>query len=606
MTQPIQTFDVKGGPEAGRRALPLIRAELSALGVDGVLIPHEDEYDNEYLPEANERLAYATGFTGSAGAALVMSDRAVLFVDGRYTLQAPAQVDGDLFEFVSIPDPGVAGWIEAHAPKGAKIGFDPRLHTPDAVASLKSACEKAGAELVALAQNPVDRAWSDRPEPPAAPVIPHPDDFAGEAHGEKRRRIGEAVAKAGADAAVITSPASLAWLFNIRGGDVACTPLPLGGALLRKDGGADLFLDPAKVGERTRAHLGNEVTLRPESEFGAALGSLGGSKVLADPASASQFIFYALEEGGAEIVRGADPVALPKACKNPVEIEGSRRAHIRDGVALAKFLCWLDTEAQDGSADEIAAAVKLEGFRRESEEFRDLSFETISGAGPNGAIVHYRVNSATVRTLEPGSLYLVDSGAQYPDGTTDVTRTVPVGAPTAEMRRAFTLVLKGHIALSRVRFPKGVTGAQLDALARAPLWEAGLDYDHGTGHGVGSYLGVHEGPQRIAKAPNAVALEPGMIVSNEPGYYKTGAFGIRIENLQAVTAPAVIAGGEREMLGFETLTQAPIHRALIDADLLSTEERAWLDAYHAGVREKISPLVDDATRSWLEAACAPI
>jgi len=606
MTQPIQTFDVKGGPEAGRRALPLIRAAMDTLGVDGFVIPHEDEYDNEYLPAANERLAFATGFTGSAGAALVMKDKAVLFIDGRYTLQAPAQVDGELFEFVSMPDPGLPGWIEAHAPAGAKIGFDPKLHSPAAVARIQTACERAGAALVALDRNPVDLAWTDRPAAPSAPVMPHPEVYAGEAHGEKRARVGRSLVKAGADAAVITSPASLAWLFNIRGGDVERTPLPLGGAVLRADGTAELFIHPAKITEETRAHLGNEVTLRPETEFGAALGALSGVKVLADPATASQFVFYALEGGGAQIVRGDDPVALPKACKNAVEVEGARQAHIRDGAALAKFLHWLDTQAQDGSVDEIAAAVKLESFRRENDQFRDLSFETISGAGPNGAIVHYRVNTATVRTLEPGSLYLVDSGAQYPDGTTDVTRTAPIGDATAEMRRAFTLVLKGHVALSQVRFPRGVTGGQLDALARAPLWSAGLDYDHGTGHGVGSYLGVHEGPQRIAKAPNAIALEPGMIVSNEPGYYKTGAFGIRIENLQVVTEAQDVPGGERPMLGFETLTQAPIHRRLIDASLLDADERAWLDAYHAGVLEKVGPLVDSDVRAWLEAACAPL
>ncbi len=606
MTQPIQTFDVKGGPEAGRRALPLIRAELDRLGIDGFVIPHEDEYDNEYLPAANERLAFATGFTGSAGAALVLKDRAALFVDGRYTLQAPAQVDGDLFDFVSMPEPGVAGWIAEHAKSGSRIGFDPRLHTPDAVARLQTACAKAGAELVALPENPVDAAWSDRPQPPAAPVIVHPLEFAGEAHADKRRRVAESLRQTGADAAVITSPASIAWLFNIRGGDVACTPLPLGGALIRADASADLFMNPAKLGDDVRAHLGNEVTLHPETGFHPALRNLSGVKVLADPASASQAVFYALEAGGASVIRNADPVALPKACKNPVEVDGARQAHVRDGAALAKFLHWLDTAAQDGSVDEIRAAVTLEGFRRESDQFRDLSFETISGAGPNGAVVHYRVNTATVRTLEPGSLYLVDSGAQYPDGTTDVTRTVPIGAPSDEMRRAFTLVLKGHIALSMVKFPRGITGAQLDALARAPLWAAGLDYDHGTGHGVGSYLGVHEGPQRIAKGPSPVALETGMIVSNEPGYYKTGAFGIRIENLQVVTPPQAVPGGEREMLGFETLTQAPIHRGLIETALLTADERSWLNAYHAGVLAKVGPRVEGEVRAWLEAACAPV
>ena len=408
------------------------------------------------------------------------------------------------------------------------------------------------------------------------------------------------------DAAVITDPASIAWLLNIRGGDVERSPLPLSRVIINTQGGVSFFADPEKISGGVRSHLGNQVQIRPESEFADGLKSLSGKTVLVDGSTASVWVFDRLKEAGATIQRQQDPVALPKACKNEAEVEGSRRAHIRDGAAIVKFLHWLDTEAQSGTVDEITAAQKLESIRKQNAELKDLSFETISGYGPNGAHPHYRVNTDTNLTLETGSLYLVDSGGQYPDGTTDITRTVPIGQPTIEMRRHFTLVLKGHIALSRVRFPEGVTGSQLDALAREPLWAAGLDYDHGTGHGVGSYLGVHEGPQRISKALNAIALETGMIVSNEPGYYLLGAYGIRIENLQVVTEPADIPGGDRKMHGFETLTMAPIHKALIDETLLTPEEMAWLDAYHATVRERVGPLVDGETGRWLEEACRPL
>ena len=605
MTQPIQSFHVKGGPDFGREHLPLIRQALRDAGLDAFVIPHEDEYNNEYLPANAERLMWATGFTGSAGAAVVAADTAAVFVDGRYSEQVKSQVDPELFEYADLVELGVAGWIRRNAKRGWRIGYDPRLHSPDALARLSEAAERAGAEMKAVETNPVDAAWSDRPDPPRAKVRPHPIDAAGEAHADKRRRVAGEVAETGAEAAVITDPASIAWLFNLRGGDVACTPLPLSAAVLGKDGRATLFIAEDKLTEAARGHLGNEVSVRPEGEFGDGLKALSGKTVLADPAVSSAWVFQTLEGAGATIKRGRDPVALPKACKNAAEIEGAKAAHIRDGAALTRFLHWLDTEGQSGEVDEIEAATKLEAFRRTAPELEDLSFETISAAGPNGAFPHYRVNTASTRKLERGSLYLVDSGGQYRDGTTDVTRTVPIGEPSAEMRRHFTLVLKGHIALSVIRFPEGASGAALDALARAPLWMAGHDYDHGTGHGVGSYLGVHEGPQRISKAPNAVALKPGMIVSNEPGYYKVGGYGIRIENLQFVTAPDDIPGGDRKMLGFETLTQAPLHRALIDTSLLSAGEIAWIDAYHAGVREKLLPLLDGAAADWLIKACEP-
>ncbi|PWE16942.1 X-Pro aminopeptidase [Marinicauda salina] len=606
MTQPIQNFDVKGGPAEGRAHLPALREALADAGLDGFLIPHEDEYNNEYLPPNAERLAWATGFTGSAGAAIVMKDRAAVFVDGRYTEQVKAQVDPELFEIADLVGEGVAGWIRANAREGERIGYDPRVHSPDAVERLENAADAAGAVLVPVGRNLVDVAWTDRPPAPAAPVAPHPIELAGEDHAAKRARIGESVKEDGADAAVITDPASIAWLFNLRGGDVSCTPLPLSSAILEPDGRATLFINEAKLTDEARAHLGNEIAIRPETEFADGLKSWSGKTVRVDGSTASQWVFDRLSEGGATIRRKPDPVAVPKACKNETEIEGARQAHVRDGAALVRFLHWLDTEAQSGNVDEIEAALKLEQLRRAAPELRDISFETISAAGPDGAFPHYRVNTDTVRKLARGSLYLVDSGGQYPDGTTDVTRTVPIGEPTAEMRRHFTLVLKGHIALAVIRFPEGVTGAQLDAIARQPLWNAGLDYDHGTGHGVGSYLGVHEGPQRIAKTPNATALQPGMIVSNEPGYYRVGAYGIRIENLQVVTPPAAIEDGDRDMLGFETLTMAPLHRALVDPSLLTDHEVAWVDAYHEMVRERVGPRVDGEAADWLDAACAPL
>jgi Xaa-Pro aminopeptidase len=602
-----QSFDETTDRTFGPRHVPLIRQAMARQGLDGFLVPHEDEHQNEYLPAANDRLAWATGFTGSAGAAVILKDRAAVFVDGRYTLQVRDQVDAELFEIRDLVEGGVPAYLESAAGRGAKIGYDPRLHSPDALAHLRAAAAKAGAELTPVNDNPLDQAWGqERPAQPAAPVAPHPLEFAGEDSAAKRARVGAAVAARGGEAAVLTAPASIAWLFNVRGGDVIRSPLPIGQAILKADGSARLFLDPAKVTPDLPAWLGNQVTLETPADLPGALADLKGQKVVVDPAQSSAWYFSALETAGAAVIRAEDPCALPRACKNQVEIDGTRRAHVRDGAALTRFLHWLATEGQTSPPDEIEAVRKLEGFREATGALQDLSFDTIAGAASNGAIVHYRPIRRLNKRAEQGSLLLVDSGAQYQDGTTDVTRTVAIGQPAAEMRQRFTLVLKGHLALAAVRFPAGTTGSALDALARHALWMCGLDYDHGTGHGVGSYLGVHEGPQRIAKAPNAVALRPGMILSNEPGYYKEGGYGIRIENLQVVTEPAMIPGGERPMMSFETLTLAPIDRQLIDRDLLSAPERAQLDAYHARVREVIGPLVDPDVRAWLDGATAPV
>jgi Xaa-Pro aminopeptidase len=558
------------------------------------------------VPPSGQRLAWLTGFTGSAGLAVVLHDRAALFVDGRYTLQAAAQIDTQIFEIHHLIDEPPAQWIGTALAQGAMLGYDPWLHTPNEVERFRAAAEKAGALLRAASENPLDRVWAERPAAPLAPVVPHSERFAGESAQSKRARLGQALAEEGAAAVVLTMPESIAWLLNIRGGDVPHTPLPLSFAILRQDGSVTLFVDRRKLVPGLERHLGNGVTIMPPEGFGAALEGLAakGGRVQVDPATAASWVVDRLSAAGANIHRAADPCLLPKACKNPVELDGTRAAHRRDGAALTRFLAWLAREAPKGGLSEIAASDRLEAVRREGERFRDLSFPTISGAGSNGAIVHYRAMPETEKRLAPGSLYLLDSGAQYLDGTTDVTRTVAIGEPTHEMRDHFTRVLKGHIALALARFPKGTTGTQLDAFARRALWQKGLDYDHGTGHGVGSYLGVHEGPQRISKAPNLQALLPGMIVSNEPGYYKTGAYGIRIENLVAVR-PAE-GSAEREMLGFETLTLAPIDRNLIDASLLEDDEIAWIDAYHTRVRETLTPLVDLETAQWLAAATQPI
>ncbi|MDP3632250.1 aminopeptidase P family protein [Phenylobacterium sp.] len=602
-----QTFEETTERSFGPRHVPLIRQAMAAQGLDGFLVPHEDEHQNEYLPEANDRLAWATGFTGSAGAAVILKDKAAVFVDGRYTLQVRDQVDEATFEIRDLVEGGVPAYLETAAAPGQVVGYDPRLHSPDALDRLKAAIARAGAQLKPVAANPLDQAWgAERPAQPVAPVVAQPLAYSGEDSADKRARISKALAARGADATVLTAPSSLDWLFYVRGGDFIRSPLPLAQAILNKDGTARLFLDPAKVTAELPAWLGNQVTLETPDDLPGALVDLKGKRVLVDPGLSSAWYFEALSEAGAEVVRGEDPCALPRAAKNQVEIAGTTEAHARDGVALARFLHWLATEAQTSLPDEVEVVSRLEGFRQETGAMKDLSFDTIAGAASNGAIVHYRPTTRLNKQTVSGSLLLVDSGAQYLDGTTDVTRTVAIGEPSQEMRERFTLVLKGHLALAAIRFPAGTTGSALDILARAPLWARGLDYDHGTGHGVGSYLGVHEGPQRISKLPNFVALQPGMILSNEPGYYKEGAYGIRIENLQYVTEAAPIAGGERPMLGFATLTLAPIDRRLIEVSLLTPEERAQMDAYHARVLKVVGPRVPAEVRTWMEEACAPL
>ena len=595
--------------------LAALRAELAERGLDGFLVPHADEHQGEYLPPRSHRLAWLTGFTGSAGMAVVLRDRAAIFVDGRYTLQVRSQVDEALFRPLHLTDQPPHGWLEETLPAGAKLGYDPWLHTKAGVARLAAAAAKAGGSLVACPDNPLDKVWTDQPPPPIAPIVPHPVDYAGRPAADKRVELAQALTKQGADAAVLSLPDSIAWLLNVRGGDVAHTPLPLSFAILTDAGTVDWFVDRRKLTPGLEAYLGNGVAPRPPDQLGASLDALGraGKRVLADPATAAAQIFQRLEAAGAQVIEGPDPCVLPKAKKNAVELDGIRRAHRRDGGALSRFLAWLDRTAlagpdgdDGGGVRETEARDKLASFRRQDPLFRDLSFDTISGSGPNGAIVHYRVTEASDRRLRRGELFLVDSGAQYPDGTTDVTRTIAIGPPDDEMRARFTLVLKGHIALATARFPRGTTGSQLDTLARLPLWQAGLDFDHGTGHGVGHYLGVHEGPQRISKLPNRVALEPGMVVSNEPGYYKTGAYGIRIENLVAVIESAKRPGEERDMLEFETLTLAPIDLALVEPSLMTAAEVAWLDAYHARVRETHGPKADAETAAWLDSATRPL
>jgi len=601
-----QTFDESTDPTFGSKHVPLIRAAMAAQGLDGFLVPHEDEHQNEYLPAANDRLAWASGFTGSAGAGVIMIDRAAVFVDGRYTLQVREQVDQDIFEIRDLVEGGVPAYLET-ARTGAVIGYDARLHSPQALDALKAAAAKAGAQLKAVAANPLDQAWGTaRPAQPAAPVVPQPLEHTGEDSATKRARIGAGLSALGADAAVITAPASIAWLFNVRGGDVIRTPLPLSQAIVKADGTARLFLDPAKVTEDLPSWLGNQVSLETPGALDGALADLAGKSVLVDPGQSSAWYFDTLTAAGATVVRGMDPCTLPRACKNSVEIEGTREAHRRDGAALTRFLHWLATDGQINPPDEKQAVAKLEGFREATGVLKDLSFDTIAGANGHGALPHYRPTERSNQHAAMGSLLLVDSGGQYLDGTTDVTRTVAIGQPSAEMIQRNTLVLKGHLAIARLRFPAGTAGSAIDAFARAALWAHGLDYDHGTGHGVGVYLGVHEGPQRISKAPNTIALQPGMIVSNEPGFYKDGEYGIRIENLEVVMPAEDIAGGERPMHRFEALTLAPIDRRLIDKTLLTPEEIAQFDAYHARVLREIGPRVEADVRAWMEAACAPL
>ncbi len=599
MDKTFQSYDDQSEAANCAPRLHALRGELAKRGLDGFIVPRADEHQGEYVPKRAERLAWLTAFTGSAGAAVVLADRAAIFVDGRYTLQVRQQTDAAQFDPRDITSEGPAVWIAANASKGQKIGYDPWLHTAAAVDGLKAAAAKAGAELVACDTNPIDAVWKDQPEAPAAKAVPHGIALAGETSEAKRLRIAEEIKAKGADAAVLTMPDSICWLLNIRGGDTPHTPFALAFAILGADGATDLFIDGRKTSPELVQHLGNSVRLRPPSGFAPALDGLRDKTVAADPATAAAAIFDRLEKAGARLVQMPDPCQLAKACKNSVEVEGMRKAHIRDGAALTKFLAWFAGEAPKQQLTEISASEKLEGFRKASGALADLSFDSISAASEHAAIPHYRVTRSSNLPILKDRIYLIDSGGQYPDGTTDVTRTLIVGAPTAEMKDRFTRVLKGHIALATVKFPEGTTGMALDAFARRPLWDAGLDYDHGTGHGVGCYLSVHEGPQNISKRHVPQALMPGMVISNEPGFYKAGEYGIRIENLIVVQeAP----GSDRRMMEFETITLAPIDLDLVEPSLLTPEERDWLNAYHARVREALSHLVDGETRPWLEHA----
>jgi Xaa-Pro aminopeptidase len=602
-----QSFDDPGAGGASPPRVAALRAELAGRGLDGFIVPHADRHQSEYLPASEERLAWLTGFTGSAGTAVILKDRAVLFTDGRYTLQAREQADPAIFAIENIADTKTDKWLEAHLPAGAKLGFDPWLHTTDAAEKLGKACAAAGATLVAVESNPVDAIWSGRPQASRGAVALHDLRYAGEDASAKLARIRAEIGKLRADALVISDPQALAWAFNIRGADIAHVPVPLGFAIVRKEGRPALYLDGRKLTNEVRHALEGLADLREPAAFASELGALAATQAALrlDQSTAADALTRIVTTQGGKPVRGPDPIALMKAVKNPVEIEGARAAQRRDGAALTKFLAWFDREAPGGGLTEIDAVEALENFRRESGQLKDISFPTIAGSGPNGAVVHYRVTRHSNRRIAPGELFLIDSGAQYQDGTTDVTRTIVVGEPSAEMRDRFTRVLKGHIAIARAVFPDGTSGAQLDTLARQDLWAAGLDFDHGTGHGIGSYLSVHEGPARISKL-GTEALKRGMILSNEPGYYKTGAYGIRIENLLLVTEAPKVAGAEKPLNRFETLTLAPIDRRLIAAEMMTKDEIAWLDAYHARVRDTLSPLVDAETRAWLEQATAAL
>ncbi|HTH18002.1 MAG TPA: aminopeptidase P family protein [Magnetospirillum sp.] len=607
MTAP---FDDPEPAPAPPQRLDDLRAELARRGLAGFIVPRADEHQGEYVAPSAQRLAWLTGFTGSAGTAVVLRERAAVFVDGRYTIQVRQEVDTGRFEPLHLVDQPPSRWLAEQLKAGDRLGYDPWLHTAEQVDTLERAIERVGATLAVCDSNPLDAVWHDRPAPPRAPVLPHPQDFAGRSSTEKRGDVAELLRADRFDAAVLTDPSSIAWLLNIRGGDVAYTPLPLSFAILHADGSVDLFIEPAKLSGGVPDHLGEQVRVAPPAEFPKALDRLAGKRVRVDPATGAAAIFDRLGKAGAKVERGADPCALPKACKNPVELNGMHAAHRRDGVAVVRFLAWLSVQfEQDERAevDELGAAARLEAFRAEGRHFRGLSFPTIAGSGAHGAIVHYRSTSASNRVLRPGELFLLDSGAQYLDGTTDITRTIAIGCPSPEQRQRFTLVLKGHIALARAVFPAGTTGSQLDVLARQFLWQAGLDYDHGTGHGVGAFLSVHEGPQRISKVgTGAVALKPGMVLSNEPGYYKAEAYGIRIENLVVVASRLTPPGGERELMGFDTLTLVPFDRALIDTSLLDAAEREWIDAYHAQVVETLSLSLEGDALAWLVRAAAPL
>jgi len=603
----FQTFEETADPRAARARIAEVRERMAANGLAAYLVPRSDEFQGEYVAAYAERLRWLTGFTGSAGLLIVTMSKAVLFVDGRYTVQVRAQTDPEVFSCRHLVDEPPGKWLAANLKAGDVAGYDPWLMTADSIARFTRALEPAGAALRAVEPNLVDAVWRGKPARPGTPIEVQPTQFAGVTADAKVAALRSDLGERKVDALVMAMPDCLAWLFNIRGRDVPHTPVVLAHAIVPRDGRAAVFIDPARVPEDVLAHLQRSADVRPPSDFAAALDALGAAKaaVQLDPAWTSEAIRARLAAAGAKVVEAQDPSILPKARKNAAEREGARTAQRRDGAAMVRFLHWLDREAPKGGLDEIAVVTQLEAFRRDTGELADISFDAIAGAGPHAAIPHYKVTTASNRRLGPNEIFLIDSGGQYRDGTTDITRTVIVGAPTAEMQDRFTRVLKGMIGISRLVFPKGTMGGHLDAFARAALWQAGLDFDHGAGHGVGAFLSVHEGPARLSKADRTV-LEPGMILSNEPGYYKEGAFGIRIENLLLVSEPEPVPGGEREMMRFETLTLAPIDRRLILPALMTAEEIAWLDAYHARVARELSPLLDDADRDWLDRAAAPL
>ncbi len=590
----------------GKR-LAELRAILKKQNFAGFIIPRQDEFQGEYVASYAERLKWLTGFAGSWGLAIVTARKAAIFVDGRYTVQVREQVDANLITPHHLTDEPPTKWIEANLKKGDRLGFDPWLITAAEAKRFAAACEKVGAKLVAVSKNLIDKIWADQPARPQNLLSVQPLQFAGRGVKDKLTDMSKALIKTGADAAVLAEPSSVSWVLNIRGSDVPFTPVVLAYAILHKKGKAELFVDNTKLPDDVRDHLKTTAIIRKPEQLTVALKSLGKkkAKVLIDASSAPDIIRGTLKSSGATIVEGQDPCTMPKACKNKNELNGARAAQLRDGVALSNYLHWLSVEAPKGHLTEATAAARLTAFRNDTGVLLDLSFSTISAAGPNAAIPHYHVDLDNCRAINNNEIYLIDSGGQYQDGTTDVTRTVIIGQPTDEMKDRFTRVLKGMIAISTICFPKGTTGGHIDVLARAALWKAGLDFDHGTGHGVGSYLSVHEGPARISKAGN-VALQPGMILSNEPGYYKAGHFGIRIENLLIVKEPEDIKGGERPMLSFETLTFAPIDRNLIDTKLLTRDELQWLDAYHAKVLKDVGSRMNGAAAEWMKQACAPM
>lgn len=586
--------------------LAALREQMKSQGLDAFIVPICDEHMSEYVGDYAQRLAWLTGFGGSAGSAVIMRDKAAIVTDGRYTIQVREQVDGRNYEYVNAGAGAITGWLADNAQQGMTIGYDGWLHTRAFADTLSEAAEKMGAKVMAVESNPIDAIWSDQPPRSPAKLAVHPLEYAGKSAEDKRADVADWLKKEGQDAVIVSALDSVAWLLNVRGADVLHTPVALSYALVRDDGSTDFFVAPEKLTDAVRAHLGNGVAVRDYDEFPAALRDLKGKKVVADPERAVASIFQLLDDAGAHIAEKRDPTVLAKAIKNQTEIEGHRAAQARDGAALSRFLHWFSVEAPKGGQDELSVAARLQQFREDSPKLKDLSFDTISGAASNGALCHYRVSEESNLPITMNSLYLVDSGGQYNDGTTDVTRTMAVGAPTAEMRLRFTQVLQGHIALAKAVFPKGTTGGQLDVLARQYLWADGVDYAHGTGHGVGSYLAVHEGPQRIAAFGGmGEPLVPGMICSNEPGYYKTNAYGIRIENLVLVEARDV-PGAEQDMLGFETLTFAPIDRNLIDAALLQPDHLEWLNSYHAKVLDIVGPQLEGEAKAWLEQACAPL